>query len=378
MKLTFKILKNILLFLLGIGLLLTIIISLFVNFYPSFGGDPTAEDQKIYEEIAYFKEGKFYNPEITQMGFSLKNIKKLIREYNRDDIQRAPKGTIPVVSIDSLTIAQYVDSLPRITWFGHSAFLLEIDDKKILLDPMLGESPAPHPLLGTKRYYGQLPIAIEKLPVIDAVIFSHDHYDHLDYESVLKLKDKTNAFFVPLGVDAHLKAWDVPWENIKVLNWNDSTQFADIKLICTPARHFSGRGILNRETTLWASWIVEVGSYKFYFSGDGGYGKHFKEIGEKYGPFDFAMMECGQYNEMWADIHMMPEETVQASLDLNTKLAMPIHWGAFTLALHAWTDPIERFKKSALTKNLPYIAPKIGESVILQEPYLYKETWWKE
>jgi len=377
MKLIFKILKNIIFFLLGIGLLLTVVISLFVNFYPSFGGDPSAEDQKLYEQIAYFKEGKFYNIEATQMGFSFKNIRKLIHEYNRDDVQRAPKGSIPAESIDSLTIAHYVDSLPRITWFGHSAFLLEVKNKKILLDPMLGKSPAPHAFFGTKRFDYQLPIAIEKLPQIDAVVFSHDHYDHLDYESVLKLKDKTTTFFVPLGVDAHLEAWDVSKDKIKTLNWNDSIQIENVKYICAPARHFSGRGILNRESTLWASWIVEVGGYKFYFSGDGGYGKHFKEIGEKYGPFDFAMMECGQYNEMWADIHMMPEETVQASLDLNTKLAMPIHWGAFTLALHAWTDPIERFKESALAQNLPFIAPKIGESFILKEPYVYSQSWWE-
>ena len=362
----------------AIALIFTLTVSLFVNFYPSFGGEPSEEDQKHFEEIAFFKEGKFYNPEPTQMGFSFSNIQKLIKEYNRDDVQRAPQTPPPVHQIDSINIANYNDTLPRITWFGHSAFLLEIANKKILLDPMLGESPAPHPLLGTKRFYEQLPIAIEKLPNIDAIVFSHDHYDHLDYESVLQLKDKTKAFLVPLGVDAHLEAWEVAPSKINSLNWWDSISIEGIKFICAPARHFSGRGILNRESTLWASWILEVNGYKFYFSGDGGYGKHFKEIGEKHGPFDFVMMECGQYNEMWADIHMMPEETVQASLDLNSKLAMPIHWGAFTLALHSWTDPIERFSKKAQEVQLPYIAPEIGEAVILHEPYPQVNRWWND
>ncbi len=372
-----RILKKIFFAIFAIALIFSLAVSLFVNFYPSFGGEPSAQDQELYKKIAFFKEGKFYNPEPTQMGFSFSNIQKLIKEYSRDDVQRAPKVPPTVHQIDSINIANYSDTLPRITWFGHSAFLLEVGTKKILLDPMLGESPAPHPLLGTKRFYEQLPIAIEKLPKIDAVVFSHDHYDHLDYESVLKLKEKTAAFLVPLGVDAHLEAWGVEHGKIKSLNWWDSTDVANIKFICTPARHFSGRGILNRESTLWASWILKIDGYKFYFSGDGGYGQHFKEIGSKYGPFDFAMMECGQYNEMWADIHMMPEETVQASLDLDAKLAMPIHWGAFTLALHSWTDPIERFSKKARDVQLPFIAPEIGEVVYLNT-YPQVNAWWKK
>ena len=362
-----------------IGLLVIIIGfgALFLNFYPSFGGNPSENQQIEFAKKSYYKDGRFKNQEPTNMDMSFSNILFLISEYRRTGVQREPEKNIHVNKIDSLSIVRYTDSIPRITWFGHSAFLLEFDDKKILLDPMLGESPSPHPLIGTKRYSSDLPIIIEKLPQIDAVIFSHDHYDHLDYESILLLKDKVKDFYVPLGVGTHLEAWGVATNKIHELAWWGEVKQDDVFFACTPAQHFSGRGIFNRETTLWASWVIKSDKYSFYFSGDSGYGKHFKEIGDKYGGFDFAMIECGQYNELWSDIHMMPEESVQACLDLNAKLAMPIHWGAFTLALHAWTDPVVRFEAKAKELNLPYITPEIGNRVMLNQPYIHMNNWWE-
>jgi L-ascorbate metabolism protein UlaG (beta-lactamase superfamily) len=240
---------------------------------------------------------------------------------------------------------------------------------------MLGEVPAPHPWLGGKRFSKELPIEIEQLPQIAAILISHDHYDHLDYESIQKLKDKTGQFYVPLGVGAHFRAWGVPAEKIHELAWWEEINHENLLFAFAPARHFSGRGF-TRNNTLWGSWIIKGPKDNIYFSGDGGYADHFKTIGEKYGPFDFAMLECGQYNPNWAQIHMMPEETVQAAIDVKTKLMMPIHWGAFKLALHPWTDPIERVTKAAQARKMPIIAPKIGQAVYVGATPMAMENWW--
>ncbi|MEL6650741.1 MAG: MBL fold metallo-hydrolase [Bacteroidota bacterium] len=298
--------------------------------------------------------------------------------FLRSDPSRQPGEPQPIESITSETLAQNPDSVTRVSWFGHSAFLLQIDGVNLLLDPMLGKTPSPHPWMGTKRYTDQLPINIEDLPHIDAVLISHDHYDHLDYESIVKLRDKVDAFFVPLGVGAHFVRWGVPEEKITEHNWWEESQFEGLTLACTPARHFSGRGLTDRMTTLWSSWVIIGQQDTIYFSGDSSYGPHFKEIGEKYGPFDFAMMECGQYNKMWKDVHMMPEETAQAGVDVKAKLLMPIHWGAFTLALHSWTDPIERVSKKAKELGLTITTPKIGEPIFLRKESFPTEPWWED
>src|SRR5690606_16810135 len=205
---------------------------------------------------------------------------------------------------------------------------------------------------------------------------SHDHYDHLDYESIMKLKGKVGHFYVPLGVSSHLLKWEIAPEKITELDWWQETSLDNFKIVCTPARHFSGRGLFDNFITLWSSWIVRPPTANVYFSGDGGYGPHFKEIGERYGPFDFAMLECGQYNELWKDIHMMPEQTVQAAMDLETKLAMPIHWGAFTLALHTWRDPITRVTTAAQQHGVPITTPRIGDPVFLHADTFPVSQWW--
>ena len=207
------------------------------------------------------------------------------------------------------------------------------------------------------------------------MLISHDHYDHLDYGSIQKLKSKVKMFYVPLGIKAHLTAWGVDENNIKEFDWWESTTLNGIEFVSTPARHFSGRGLTNRNSTLWSSWVLKSKNSSIFFSGDSGYGKHFKEIGKKYGPFDFAMMECGQYNEQWSQIHMSPEETIQATIDVQSKLMMPIHWGAFKLALHSWNDPIIRATKKAVDLNVNISTPKIGESIILNDK-IPTEKWW--
>jgi L-ascorbate metabolism protein UlaG (beta-lactamase superfamily) len=359
-------------------LAITIIAVCFINLSPQFGGSHSEEQRQQYAKSGHYQEGKFINQIPTTLDLGFVKTMDVIYDYffNRlPDLE--PSTPIPVEKIDSLQIIRKPPDLKRLTWFGHSACLLEMEGKKILFDPMLGESPSPHPLLGPKRYSKELPIPIEKLPYIDAVVISHDHYDHLDYESIMKLKDKVGQFYVALGVSVHLIEWGISPDKITELDWWKESSADSFTFICAPARHFSGRGLSNNFTTLWASWIVKTENSTVYFSGDSGYGPHFKEIGNRYGPFDFVMLECGQYNELWKDIHMMPEQTVQAAIDLKAKLMMPIHWGAFTLAMHTWIDPINRVTARAHGRLVPITTPKIGEPVLLQQAVFPHSEWWK-
>ncbi|WP_416864487.1 MAG: MBL fold metallo-hydrolase [Imperialibacter sp.] len=349
---------------------------LFTSLSPQFGGSPTEAQVASYEKSGHFEEGLFVNNTPTSMEMDWATIKTLLRDYLVGVPNLAPENLLPVLKVDSLSIVNRPDTLTRLTWFGHSAFLLEIEGKNILLDPMFGDSPSPISWLGSHRFTEGLPIEIEQLPAIDAVFFSHDHYDHLDYESVMRLKGKVKDFYVPLGVGAHLAAWGVAEDKIHEMNWWEETTHENLQIVCTPARHFSGRGITNRFSTLWSSWVIKGQHANIYFSGDSGYGPHFKEIGQKYGPFDAALMECGQYDLRWHNIHMLPEETAQGAIDLNAKVVMPIHWGAFVLALHAWKDPIDRVTKEAAALGMPIATPKIGERLMVGQPDFPMERWW--
>jgi L-ascorbate metabolism protein UlaG (beta-lactamase superfamily) len=209
------------------------------------------------------------------------------------------------------------------------------------------------------------------------VLITHDHYDHLDYETILQLKNINTEFFVPLGLGAHLEKWGISTANITEAEWWDEFRFnEEILFACVPMRHFSGRGIADRNKTLWAGWVIKSEKYTIIHTGDSGYGAHFKKIGEEYGPFDLTMIECGQYNEGWPYIHMMPEETVQAHIDMNGKFLLPIHWGRFNLSLHAWTDPVERALQASNEAKINLITPLPGQVVTLYESIRYYE-WWK-
>ncbi|NIJ44617.1 L-ascorbate metabolism protein UlaG (beta-lactamase superfamily) [Wenyingzhuangia heitensis] len=362
--------------LLIIGFLIVAYIA-FNKFYPSFGGDVSEEAQLIYKQSKQFKDGKFQNtnPVPEKLSFS-ENIKLAYTFFTTKVPNSRPAKNLKVDKLEANEVANYKGET-RLVWFGHSAFLLQIDGKNILIDPMFGKVAAPHPLLGGDRFNSDFPLDIDKLPEIDAVVFSHDHYDHLDYESVLKIKHKTNHFYTPLGVGTHLKAWGIDETKITEMDWWQEVNFKELNLVCTPAQHFSGRKLSNGQSTLWSSWVIQSKKENIYFSGDSGYANHFKEIGNKYGPFDLAMMECGQYNEMWSDIHMMPEETAQAGIDVQAKKIIPIHWAGFKLALHTWTDPVERVQLKAKELNLKVITPKIGEPIIVKDSISKYANWWK-
>ncbi len=375
MKKTLKIIKKMLIWL-GIVLGVLVIIGiLFVNLSPEFGGKATKEQQAEYTKSKNYKDGKFINIGNVTMEMSGGDAWKAMKGMLSPRADSKPSKNIEVEKIDSLALVNYKDKT-RLVWFGHSTFLVQMSNKNVLIDPMFGDVPAPHPLLGVKRFGKELPITIKKLPQIDAVLISHDHYDHLDYGSIQQLKDKVKAFYVPLGVGVHLEAWGVERTRITELDWWEEASLGDLTFRATPAQHFSGRGFSDRAKTLWCSWILQSSTENIFFSGDSGYAEHFKEIGAKYGPFDFAMLECGQYNKLWPVVHMFPEETVLAGADLKAKTIMPIHWGAFKLAHHSWTDPVERVIKKANELEVDLITPVIGESIELNNLEKVGSNWW--
>lgn len=254
---------------------------IFIGFSPEFGGTHTDSDVRRYEESKNYKDGIFHNEIPVNMGMGAKNYISLTYDYFFKAKDRAPKNAPPV---EKLSANQFLNENENFyfVWFGHSTILMRIDGKTILIDPMFSDVPAPHPSLGNSRYQKELPITIDELPHIDLVFISHDHYDHLDYQSIQKLKEKVDQFYVPLGIGRHLIDWGVTESAIREFDWWDEHQSEDFKFVFAPARHFSGRGPMNRFSTLWGSWVLQSKSKNIYFSGDSGYGYHFKQIGEKY------------------------------------------------------------------------------------------------
>ncbi|MGG0705630.1 MBL fold metallo-hydrolase [Bacillus paramobilis] len=316
---------------------------------------------------------KYINQIHTDVSFKPKDIIGLMTDYFKMKSKLRPIKNLPIVLSDKNN-----EFLERVTWFGHSASLLKIEGKTLLLDPMFGDASSPFPLFTSKRYSGAFSLKREDLQEIDAIIISHNHYDHLNYKSIMLLKDRAKHFYVPTGVAQYLIKWGVSPSKISEHNWWDEIAFDNIKLVCAPARHFSGRSMTDRDCSLWCSWLILGQETRVFFSGDSGYAPHFKEIGDKYGPFDLTLMECGQYDPRWSAIHMLPEETVQAHIDVKGDLLLPIHWGAFTLALHEWSDPIERVTKEAKRLGVKITTPQIGESITLKSTDYPSSAWWKE
>ena len=370
MKKAFKTLMKTVLGLFGLLVLFTLGVIIFVNTAPQIGQKPEGAHLERIQQSPHYGENEFVNLIETQMG-TFGDMLGTMPEFFFGEGQ-SPEKILPVKFGENPEAVN--DTLCHVTWYGHSAFLIEIDGKRILIDPMLGESSSPLGFMA-KRFLYEKPIPIEELTDIDVVILSHDHYDHLDYPTVVKIKDQVSHFYTALGVGSHLKHWGIDEKKITELDWWQTSSVNGIGLVACPARHFSGRGLTDRNATQWASWVIEGQYQKLYFSGDGGYGPHFKEIGDKYGPFDLAMMECGQYNAAWAAIHMMPEQSVQAGLDLKGKVLMPIHWGAFELSIHQWTDPIKRFKAESQRLDATMAHPFIGERFQLGRD-LPQVEWW--
>ena len=265
-----------------------------------------------------------------------------------------------------------------VTWLGHATALLEIDGYRLLTDPVWSRRCSPSRTVGPQRLHPP-PLPLESLPALDAVVISHDHYDHLDMATVRTLARTQRAPFVtPLGVGAHLREWGIPSARIIELDWNAGVDIGDLTLVCTPARHFSGR-FLSRNNTLWASWAVRGPDSRAYFGGDSGYTRSFTDIGIEYGPFDLTLLPIGAYNKSWPDIHMNPEEAVQAHRDLNGAghgVLVPIHWATFRLAPHPWAEPAERLVEAAEAAGVDIAVPKPGGRVVPSAPTAV-DRWWQ-
>jgi L-ascorbate metabolism protein UlaG (beta-lactamase superfamily) len=363
---------------LGITVLaLVVAVTLFLNLSPQFGGSPTQAQRVAYAATGHYVDGEFKNLIPTRLMTDGGNLfTSIVKFLTTKGAHEAPDVPLPTLPLTPAAIAAKPADGLRATWFGHSASLIEIEGRNILLDPMLSIEMGPLSLVTPRRYNPVVAITADALPPIDAVLISHDHYDHLDYQTIRRLTPKTGHFYVPLGVGAHLLAWGVPAAKVTEMDWGDSVQLSDLTIVSTPARHFSGRGLTNRNSTSWSSWVLKGAAKRVFYSGDGGYGPHFRQIGAQYGPFDLAVMECGQYNADWADIHMMPEQTVQATQDVRGRVLLPVHWGAFTEAHHAWNDPIKRATAAAARLRQPIATPRLGEPVVPAGP-LPHTVWWR-
>ncbi len=346
-------------------------IILFVRYAPQLGAKPSGEHLEQITQSPQWKGTKFDNTPLALMQISIPETFTILWEMIRGVKNSAPKKTLP-------SAQQTFDKVngAHLTWFGHSTFLYEIDGKKILFDPMLGKYASPLPLM-VARYPYKLPASAEELPHLDAVIISHDHYDHLDYGTVQILKEKVERFIMPLGVGAHLLRWGVPKEKIVELDWWGTFTIEGITITSAQSQHFSGRSLSDRQKTLWSAWMIKSPTAHIFFGGDSGYFPGFKTIGEKYGPFDLTLLDSGQYDPRWKVVHMTPEESAVAHKELRGKVFMPIHWSAFTLALHEWTDPAERALIAAKKQKIEMITPVIGErfDVLKDRP---QKIWWRQ
>lgn len=347
-----------------------VLLTVWVLNLPVFGRAPEGVRLERLKKLSNFKaDGTLDNLSPTPMKPEGVSYWDMIVGMIKGNDNSSPKKALPHVVPDFTATDK-----TRLIWFGHSSYYLQIDGIKILVDPVFSKRPSPISFIGTGSFMGTDFVKVEDFPELDIVLITHDHYDHLDYQSILKLKDKTRLFITSLGVGAHLEHWGIPSEKIVELAWGEDTIANSLKFTAAPARHFTGRGF-KRNQTLWSAFILQGSRHKLYLGGDSGYDTHFKKTGEMHGPFDMAILECGQYNAYWPLIHMFPEQTVQAAKDLNAKVLLPVHWGKFTLAMHSWDEPAIRVVKQAKVDHVRITTPILGEAIVLDENYPSKE-WW--
>lgn len=337
-----------------------------------FGKNPSGEHKKLVVASKNYDNGSFKNFSETVMMSKDFTVAAMLKEYMNISKGRVPQK--PLVSVKSPLIHR-TDSKPSLIWFGHSSYFISIEGQSVLVDPVLSGHASPFSFM-VKAFPGSDIYKPTDFGVIDLLVLTHDHYDHLDYKTLFALKDKIKNVVCSLGVASHLNFWGYDKAIITELDWWQSTNVGSLKITATPARHFSGR-LFKRAQTLWSSFVLQSSASTIYIGGDSGYDSHFKTIADRFGSFDLALLECGQYNSKWPLIHMTPEESVQAGIDLQAKVIMPVHFGKFALAFHDWNEPVKRFVARCKALNIAYTTPMIGDMILADGKHRMHEAWYE-
>lgn len=374
-----KKLFKILFYLLIIVIVFAISIYLFMK-TPVFGALPSGKSLEKVKNSKNYIDGEFRNKEKTELLTDTKKtpIKRLLEfAFEKDPEGTVPKIALPSVKTDLKTLDPNED---LIVWFGHSSLFIQIAGKKILVDPVFSKYASPVPF-SNKAFEGTNIYTVDDLPEIDILLITHDHYDHLDYPTVKKLKEKVAKVIVPLGVDAHFLRWDFDEEKIVTVDWDDEVTIDDnLKIYSLETRHFSGREFSNRNQSLWVSYLIEEkyndNLYRLFLSGDGGYSPRFKGFKEKFQNIDLAVMEAGQYNEEWALIHSLPEDIIKEVRDMEVTKLFPIHNSKFKLSKHPWDEPLRKLDDFTINTNIQLLTPMIGEKLYLHKENSFKK-WWE-
>ena len=341
---------------------------------PMFGRLPQGDRLARMQKMPNYRDGQFHNLHATPVlvkkglastwfGFLFRNNKNL-----------KPPKALPSIKTDLKKLDSKEDVM---VWFGHSSYFLQINGKRILIDPLFSEVSSPV-LFFPKAFDGTCIYQTDDIPELDYLIITHDHWDHLDYQTIRKLRKKVKKVICPLGVGETLEHWKFDKNQIIEMYWGDSQSLNnELVLYCLPSRHFSGRGFL-RNKTLWASFLIQSKDLKLYFSGDSGYDDHFQKIQEKFGAIDFAMLDSGQHDESWKYIHMLTPDVIRAAQDLKTKILIPAHICKLSLAYHPWNEPMEELVELSKDKNLKLFIPMIGEKINLHAKEFPLKTWWRD
>ncbi|MGC0417067.1 MBL fold metallo-hydrolase [Embleya sp. AB8] len=336
-----------------------------------FGGRADGERLARMRRSPQFADGAFHNPVPADL-VAAGNAPQLISQMLRNRDERHPAAPVPLVAAPATPRSAHGLS---VIWYGHATTLVEIEGRRVLFDPVWSDRVSPSQLVGPRRLH-PLPVPLTTLPTLDAVVISHDHYDHLDRATVRALTaTQTAPFLVPLGIGAHLERWNVPAERIIELDWEEDAAVAGLRFTATAARHFSGR-TLRRNDTLWGSWVVAGSRRRVFYAGDSGYFDGYARIGAAHGPFDLTLMPIGAYSPSWPDIHMNPEEAIAAHLDLGGRAFLPVHWATFSLALHPWAEPVHRLWHEAKAKDVQLVVPRPGDRIDTDDiPQV--SPWWE-
>lgn len=350
------------------ALLLLMSVAVAIGFR-AFGQSASGARLQRMQRSPQWQDGHFVNPEPLINDW----LGSLTGAFHISPVA-TPAGKIQSVRLDPKTLRTPPTTGLRVTWLGHASTLVEIDGARVLTDPMWSERSSPIPFVGPRRYYAP-PIALSDLPRIHAVVISHDHYDHLDYRTLVAMKDWPTTFVVPLGVGAHLAYWGIDESKIVELDWWEKARVGPIDIVCTPARHASGRTLFDKDANLWAGYALIGAKHRVFFSGDTGLFSAMKDIGERLGPFDVTMIEIGQYHAAWPDWHIGPERAVEAHGLLRGRVFLPVHWALLTLAYHGWSEPMERVLAAAQKRDVTVLTPRPGEAVEPEGP-MRPARWW--